>query len=72
MAQAKGSLSQTTNPFRHAFPHAKLYNVTLTPISRLSRNASWLSRHMIENGDLRNFAISRADDVAKMYGWSAQ
>ena len=24
---------------------------------------------MIENGDVRNFAISRADEVAKHYGW---
>jgi hypothetical protein len=71
MAQANVSLSQTTNQFRHAFPHAKLYNVTLTPISRLTRGNSWLSRHMIENDDLRNFAISRADDVAKAFGWRA-
>jgi hypothetical protein len=61
----------STNPLGHPYPHAKLRNVKLTPISRLSKGNSWLSRHMIENDDLRNFAISRADDVAKAFGWRA-
>ena len=67
-----GNSISSTNPLGHPYPHAKLRNVKLTPISRLSRNASWLSRHMIENGDLRNFAISQADEVAKVSGWRAQ
>jgi hypothetical protein len=67
---ANNSLS-SINPLGHPYAHAKLRNVKLTPISRLSRNASWLSRHMIENGDLRNYAISRAGDVAKAFGWRA-
>ncbi len=41
---ANNSLS-STNPLGHPYPHAKLRNVKLTPISQLSRNASWLSRH---------------------------
>jgi hypothetical protein len=67
---ATNSLS-STNPFGHPFPHAKLRNVKLTPISRLAKNSSWLSRHMIGNDDLRNFAISQADEVAKRHGWRA-
>jgi hypothetical protein len=62
---------KTVNPFKHPYPHAKLYNVTLTSIARLSKGNSHLSRHMIENDDVRNFAISRADEVAKHYGWRA-
>ena len=68
MPRATNSLS-STNPLGHPFPHAKLRNVKLTSISRLSRNASWLSRHMVADDDLRNFAISRADEVAKAFGW---
>jgi hypothetical protein len=37
---------KTVNPFGHPFPHAKLVNVKLTPISRLSKNADRLSAHM--------------------------
>jgi hypothetical protein len=66
-----GNSLSSTNPFGHPFPHAKLRNVKLTSISRLAKNSSWLSRHMIENGDLRNFAISQADEVGKLYGWRA-
>jgi hypothetical protein len=66
-----GNSLSSTNPFGHPFPHAKLRNVKLTSISRLAKNSSWLSRHMIENRDLRNFAISQADEVGKLYGWRA-
>jgi len=60
---------KTTNPYGHPFPHAKLRNVKLTSITRLSRNTETYSRHLIENDDVRNFAISRSDEVAKLYGW---
>ena len=42
------------------------YNVTLTSITRLGKG---VVGHYIENDDVRNFAISRADEVAKRYGW---
>jgi hypothetical protein len=31
----RGEESETTNPFGHPFPHAKLRNVSLTSITRL-------------------------------------
>lgn len=40
----KGSI-QTTNPYGHPFPHAKLRNVTLTSIERLSKNVNY-SHHL--------------------------
>jgi hypothetical protein len=46
--------------------------VTLTPITRLSKKTEGLSRHLIASGDVRNFAISRADEVAKLHGWRMQ
>ena len=49
---------QTVNPFNHAFPHAKLVNVTLTSITRLAKTQGSLSDHMIENNDPRNYSIS--------------
>jgi hypothetical protein len=49
---------KTTNPLKHAYPHAKLQNVTLTSINRLTKTTAWLSRHMIENNDLRNWSLS--------------
>jgi hypothetical protein len=37
---------ETTNPFNHPFPHAKLKNIKLTSISRLSKYSVALSSHM--------------------------
>jgi len=56
---------KTVNPHKHAFPHAKLYNHTLTGIGRLAKYSEKLSRHMIENEDIRNYSISRAGEYAE-------
>jgi hypothetical protein len=55
---------KTVNPHKHAFPHAKLYNVQLTSIKRLAKYSEKLSRHMIEDEDIRNYSISRAGEYA--------
>ena len=49
--------SDTVNPFGHAFPHARLRNITLTSIERLSKNNDAVSRHLIENDDARNWQL---------------
>ena len=46
---------KTTNPFKHPFPHAKLYNVKLTSITRLTKNTAWMSDKLIPNDDPRNW-----------------
>jgi hypothetical protein len=61
--------ANSTNPFGHPYPHAKLRNVKLTSITRLGKGTESYSRHLIQNDDMRNFSISRADEVAKVYGW---
>jgi len=58
---------KTTNPFKHAFPHARLYNVKLTSIARLTKGVTHRTKY-IPNDDVRNFSISRADEFAKLYG----
>ena len=55
---------ETVNPHGHAFPHAKLYNVPLTKISRLSKGSLGEPRHLIANDDLRNYTISPAMSLA--------
>ena len=45
--------SGTVNPFGHPFPHARLYNNTLTKFGP----QNW-SPPMIPNNDLRNYSIS--------------
>lgn len=37
---------KTVNPLKHPYPHAKLYNITLTKISRLRVNAAAYSAHL--------------------------
>jgi len=49
--------SQTTNPFGHPFPHAKLRNISLTSITRL-RAPYGRGMKLIENDDPRNYSIS--------------
>ena len=49
--------SQTTNPFGHPFPHAKLRNVSLSSITRL-RAPYGRGMKLIENNDPRNYSIS--------------
>ena len=61
---------KTVNPHNHAFPHAKLYNVKLTSITRLNKGNT--PGKLIDNDDVRNFAISRADELAKLHGWRQQ
>jgi len=56
----------TVNPLGHAFPHAKLYNVTLTKINRLFKGEQ---PRTIDNSDIRNQAITRAAEVREKYGW---
>ena len=56
---------KTVNPHKHAYPHAKLYNVRLTGIKRLAQYSEKLSRYMIENEDIRNYSISRAGEYAE-------
>ena len=56
---------KTVNPFKHPYPHAKLYNHTLSSVKRLSKFRSlsaWqsYSSHMIANDDPRNFSITYA------------
>ena len=63
---------KSVNPHNHPFPHARLVNHKLTPITRLSKGNEKLSAHLISNGDIRNFAISKADEVAKLHGWRMQ
>ena len=63
--------TNSTNPFKHPYPHAKLRNVKLTSIARLTKG-DMSKIKMISNEDVRNFAISRADEVAQLYGWRAQ
>jgi hypothetical protein len=46
---------ETVNPYGHPFPHAKLYNVRITP--RLIGKQSW-SPKMIDNNDPRCWPIS--------------
>jgi hypothetical protein len=48
---------ETTNPFGHPFPHAKLRNVSLTSITRL-RAPYGRGMKLIENDDPRNYSIS--------------
>jgi hypothetical protein len=47
---------KTVNPFNHPYPHAKLYNNTLTSIERLRKVNGRLP--MVKNDDLRNWSIS--------------
>jgi len=61
----------SANPFKHPYPHSKLRNVKLTSIVRLTKG-DMSKIKMISNEDVRNFAISRADEVAQLYGWRAQ
>ena len=69
LADRKSAAIKTTNPFKHKFPHAKLQNVTLTSINRLSKNTEKLSLSLIQNQDLRNYSISRrAEYLAKCGG----
>jgi hypothetical protein len=49
--------SETTNPFGHPFPHAKLRNVSLTSITRL-RAPYGNGMRLIGNDDPRNYSIS--------------
>ena len=56
--QRKENGIQTTNPFNHPFPHAKLRNVTLSSINRLSKVSDRFSSHLIPNNDLRNYSIT--------------
>ena len=49
--------SETTNPFGHPFPHAKLRNVSLTSITRLrAPYGQWMK--LIQDNDPRNYSIS--------------
>jgi hypothetical protein len=59
---------KTTNPLKHAFPHAKLKNITLTSINRLSKNTERLSLSLIQNQDLRNYSISRRAEYLAKFG----
>jgi hypothetical protein len=45
-AKASKPAIQTTNPLGHPFPHAKLKNVKLTPIARLSKGGESLKPHL--------------------------
>ena len=45
----------TVNPYGHPFPHARLYNVSLTP--RLIGKQSWSPR-MIPDSDPRNYPLT--------------
>jgi hypothetical protein len=55
--QAKPERAETTNPFGHPFPHAKLRNVSLTSITRLrAPYGHWMK--LVENNDPRNYSIS--------------
>jgi hypothetical protein len=48
---------ETTNPFGHPFPHAKLRNVSLSSITRL-RAPYGRGMKLIENNDPRNYSTS--------------
>lgn len=37
---------KAVNPLNHPYPHAKLYNISLSSISRLSKYSETLSQHM--------------------------
>jgi hypothetical protein len=54
---------ETTNPFGHPFPHAKLRNVTLTSITRL-RAPYGPHMRLIGNDDLRNYSITGRKEAA--------
>jgi hypothetical protein len=55
--RAQRKEGETTNPFGHPFPHAKLRNVTLTSITRLrAPYGPWMK--LIGNNDPRNYSIS--------------
>lgn len=45
----------TVNPHGHPYPHAKLINITLTSIARLSKNPAYQT---IGNNDPRNYSIT--------------
>jgi hypothetical protein len=62
---------KTVNPFKHAFPHARLYNVKLTSITRLSKMPPNVCRYFrfVENNDRRNFMISIGICDAMLNGW---
>jgi hypothetical protein len=55
--RTRGEESETTNPFGHPFPRAKLRNVSLTSITRL-RAPYGRGMKLIENNDPRNYSIS--------------
>jgi hypothetical protein len=55
--KAKPERAETTNPFGHPFPHAKLRNVSLSSITRL-RAPYGRGMKLIENNDPRNYSIS--------------
>lgn len=59
-AKRKAKVADTTNPFNHPFPHAKLHFITLTP--RLIGPQAW-SPKMIENDDPRN-GVREAEELA--------
>jgi hypothetical protein len=54
---------ETTNPFGHPFPHAKLRNVTLTSITRL-RAPYGPHMRLIGNDDPRNYSITGRKEAA--------
>jgi hypothetical protein len=68
LANPKTAAVKTVNPHKHAYPHAKLYNITLTPISRLTKGVEKLSGSLIQNSDVRNYSISRAAEYKAKFG----
>jgi hypothetical protein len=46
----KPATVKTVNPLKHPFPHAKLYNVKLTSITRLNKNTAALRGCYVQDG----------------------